>query len=80
MSGESSYTIFKDGIENEVDTHEDYINKGLAYLCCCKLILEFLARNIYPSWDAHNKVSLNLSKKLGYNFDKEYDEYEIYNW
>ena len=48
MSGASSYTIFKDGIEIEVD--------------------------------AHNKVSLNLSKKLGYNFDKEYDAYEIYNW
>ena len=80
VSGASSYTIFKDGIEIEVDTHEDYRNKGLAYLCCCKLILECLGRNIYPSWDAHNKVSLNLSKKLGYNFDKEYDAYEIYNW
>lgn len=80
VSGASSYTIFKDGIEIEVDTHECYRKKGLAYLCCCKLILECLDKNLYPSWDAHNKASLNLSKKLGYNFDKEYDAYEIYNW
>ena len=80
VSGASSYTIFKNGIEIEVDTHKCYRKKGLAYLCCCKLILECLDKNLYPSWDAHNQASLNLSKKLGYSFDKEYDAYEIYNW
>lgn len=45
--------------------------------CGAKLILECINRNIYPSWDAQNKGSVELAEKLGYHFDKEYIAYEI---
>lgn len=77
VSGASSYTVYRDGIEIEIDTREDYRRKGLALACGAKLILECIHRNLYPSWDAHNQASLSLSEKLGYHFDKEYAAYEV---
>ena len=77
LSGASSYTRYQDGIEIEIDTKEDYRRKGLAYVCGAKLILECLERGLYPSWDAQNKWSVALAKKLGYHYDHEYLAYEI---
>ncbi|MGN0144611.1 MAG: GNAT family N-acetyltransferase [Clostridium sp.] len=77
VSGASSYTVYKEGIEIEIDTRTDERRKGLALCCGAKLILECLKRNLYPSWDAQNKGSLALSEKLGYNFDNAYIVYEI---
>lgn len=61
----------------EIDTHEKYRRKGLAYICGAKLILECLNRNLYPSWDAQNKWSLALAEKLGYHYSHTYNSYEI---
>lgn len=69
--------MYRDGIEIEIDTREDYRRKGLALACGTKLILECIKRNLYPSWDAQNKGSVALAEKLDYNFDKEYIAYEI---
>lgn len=77
ISGASSYTYYLDGIEIEIDTHRDYQGKGFAKICGSKLILECLERNLYPSWDAQNKVSLALAQKLGYHFDRVYPVYEL---
>lgn len=77
VSGASSYTVYKDGIEIEIDTREDYRRKGLALACGAKLIVECIGRNLYPSWDAQNKDSVALAEKLGYHFDKEYIAYEV---
>lgn len=77
LSGASSYTYYRNGIEIEIDTREDQRRKGLALACGAKLILECLDRNLYPSWDAHNKGSLALAQKLGYHFAGEYPVYEI---
>lgn len=77
VSGASSYTFYKEGIEVEIDTREDKRRQGLALACGARLILECLDRNLYPSWDAHNKGSLALSEKLGYCFDTEYPTYEF---
>lgn len=77
IAGASSYSFYKGGIEVEIDTRKDERRRGLASVCGAKLILECLARDLYPSWDAHNKESLALSEKLGYAFDKEYPVYEI---
>lgn len=77
VSGASSFTFYRGGIEIEIDTREDERRKGLALTCGAKLILECLDRNLYPSWDAHNKGSLALAEKLGYRFDKEYPTYEF---
>lgn len=77
VSGASSYSRYDKGIEIEIDTREDHRRKGLAYACGARLILECLDRGLYPSWDAQNKWSLNLAKKLGYHFSHEYTAYEI---
>lgn len=77
VAGASSYSAYREGIEIQIDTREDYRRKGLALACGAKLILECLARGIYPSWDAQNRGSVALAEKLGYHFDREYTAYEI---
>lgn len=77
VSGASSYTYYRDGIEIEIDTREDERRKGLALACGAGLILECLERGLYPSWDAHDNRSLQLAQKLGYLFDEEYTAYEV---
>lgn len=80
ISGASSYSRFKEGIEIEIDTREEYRRKGLAYVCGAKLILECLKRNLYPSWDAHNKGSVSLAEKLGYHYSHTYTAIEIWDY
>ncbi len=77
VAGASSYSRYNDGIEVEIDTREDHRRKGLAYGCGAKLIWECLKKGLYPSWDAQNKWSVDLAKKLGYHFSHEYIAYEI---
>lgn len=77
VSGASSYTVYRGGIEIEIDTRIDYRRQGLALACGAKLIMECLKRGLYPSWDAQNPGSVALSQKLGYHFDREYPVYEI---
>lgn len=78
VSGASSYSSWRTGIEVEIDTKEEYRRKGLASVCGAKLILECLKRNLYPSWDAQNVWSAALAKKLGYRFSHEYTAYEVF--
>ena len=80
VAGASSYTTYKDGIEIQVDTKEDYRRKGLASVCSAKLILECLEQGLYPSWDAQNKGSLALAEKLGYHYSHVYTAYEVYKY
>lgn len=76
-SGASSYTRYKEGIEIEVDTVEEERHKGLASIVCSALILNCLEEGLYPSWDAHNMISVQLAEKLGYEYDHEYIAYEV---
>lgn len=77
VSGASSYSVYREGIEIEIDTRADYRRRGAALACGAKLILECLDKGLYPSWDAQNPGSVALSEKLGYEFDYEYHVYEI---
>ena len=77
VSGASSYTRYREGIEIEVDTTESERRKNLALICCSALILRCLEEGLYPSWDAHNMGSVHLAEKLGYEFDHEYVAYEV---
>lgn len=77
VSGASSYSRYRTGIEIEIDTREEYRRKGLAAVCGAKLILECQKRNLYPSWDAHNKESIALAQKLGYHYSHAYTAVEI---
>ncbi|MGI6010100.1 MAG: GNAT family N-acetyltransferase [Ruminococcus sp.] len=77
VCGASSYSRYPGGIEIEIDTKERWRRKGLAYVCGARLIMACLERGLYPSWDAHSKVSLALAEKLGYQFSHAYTAYEI---
>ncbi len=77
VSGASSYSGYRGGIEIEIDTREDHRRKGLAFVCGAKLILECLNRGWYPGWDAQNPWSAALARKLGYHLDYEYEAYEL---
>ncbi|BCN30623.1 GNAT family N-acetyltransferase [Anaeromicropila herbilytica] len=77
VSGVSTYTYYKGGVEIEIDTHPEYRRRGLGIACAARFILECISRDLYPSWDAANKGSLDLAIKLGYHFDKEYTAYFI---
>lgn len=77
VCGASSYSIFNNGIEIEIDTKIEHRRHGLALACASRLILECLEKGIEPSWDAANLASVSLSEKLGYHFDKEYEAYVV---
>ena len=76
VSGASSYTVYRGGIEIEIDTRADFRRRGLATACGARLILDCLDRGLYPSWDAHSRASLALAEKLGYLLDRPYPAYE----
>ncbi len=78
VAGASSYSSYKEGIEIEIDTKEEYRRKGLATACGARLILECLNRGLYPSWDAQNRWSVALAEKLGYHYSHTYTAYEIW--
>ena len=77
VSGASSYSRYHEGIEIEVDTVKEERQKGLARVCCAALILQCLSEGLYPSWNAHNPVSVHLAETLGYEFSHEYPAYEV---
>ena len=77
VSGASSYTRYKEGIEIEVDTVESERRKGLASAVCSSLILECLRKGLYPSWDAHDMNSVQLARRFGYEYDHDYVAYEL---
>lgn len=77
VGGASSYTRYKDGIEIEIDTKEEYRRQGIATACAAKLILACLEDGLYPSWDAHTEISVALAEKLGYHMDHPYVTYAV---
>ena len=72
VSGASSYSRYREGIDIEVGTIKAERHKGLAGAVCAKLILTCLDRGLTPRWDAANMMSVRLANKLGYAFDREY--------
>ena len=77
VSGASSYSRYREGIEIEVDTVEEERRKGLATAACAALILRCLEEGLYPSWDAQNMNSVHLAEKLGYEPDHTYEVYIV---
>ena len=75
VAGAGSYSVYRGGIEVEIDTREDHRRRGLAAACGARLILECLDRGLYPSWDAIDLRSVALAEKLGYHRGEEYTTY-----
>lgn len=76
-AGAGTYCFYRGGIEIEIDTRQDARRQGLARACGAALMLECLARRLYPSWDAHNEASLALAKQLGYRSAGEYEVWSV---
>lgn len=77
VAGASSYTVYRGGIEIEIDTRADHRGKGLATACGAGLILACLDRGLYPSWDAIDLRSVHLAEKLGYRRGAPYPVYYL---
>ena len=75
VSAAASYSVYREGIEVEIDTAEAERRKGLATAAGAALILSCLDDGLYPSWDAANTDSVQLAEKLGYEFSHEYPCY-----
>jgi len=76
-SGISSFADYKGTIELELATKPAHRRRGLAAAVSARIVLECISRGLYPSWDAANIASLNLSYRFGYHLDHEYTAYEI---
>ena len=76
-SGISSFADYEGTIELELATKPSHRRRGLAAAVSARIVLECISRGLYPSWDAANIASLNLSYKFGYHLDHEYTAYEI---
>ena len=77
VCGASSYADWPGGVEIEIDTHPAHRRRGLARACAAALMLDCLARGLYPSWDAANPVSAHLAQTLGYIAAGAYPVYEL---
>ncbi len=75
LSAASSFSVYRQGIEIEIDTVREERGKGLASVAGAALILSCLDDGLYPSWDAANPASVALAEKLGYELSHEYDCY-----
>lgn len=78
VSGASSYTSYREGIEIQITTREDYRKRGLALVCASALVLKALQCHLYPNWDAANMASVGIAEKLGYHYDKPYTAYDVW--
>lgn len=76
-AGASSYSSYPGGIEIEIDTRPDLRRRGYATVCAANLILACLDRGLYPSWDAHTRISKALAEKLGYAYSHSYPCLEV---
>lgn len=77
VAGAASYAVCEGAVEIEIDTRPDFRRQGLAAACGAKLILECLERELYPGWDAHDRRSLALAQKLGYQLERSYSAYWV---
>ena len=74
----SSNIIYKDGIEVNIKVKEEYRGRGIATKLASMLILSCLEEKRKISWDAANLISVGLAKKLGFEYDSEYDCYKFF--
>jgi RimJ/RimL family protein N-acetyltransferase len=66
VSVATTFAICKKGIEIQINTRKEYQGRGLATVVAAQLVIHSLENNLDPNWDAANKPSVGLAKKLGY--------------
>ena len=66
VAAASAYAACDRGIEVQVSTDPGYRRRGLATVASATLIADCLERGVEVHWDAANKQSAALARKLGY--------------
>jgi RimJ/RimL family protein N-acetyltransferase len=77
VAGCSSYLIGGGALEIEIITHPDFRRQGLSTAVAATMVEHCLLHDIEPCWDAANKPSVGLAKKLGFIQTKAYDTYYL---
>lgn len=72
VAGCGAYAYADGLMEVEIDTHPDFRRRGLATACGAAFLLGCLERGLVPHWDAMTKISLALSRKLGFGAARPY--------
>lgn len=70
-----SSLVCSEGIEVSIFVNEAYRRQSVATALASNLLLACLQQNRRPNWDAANLQSVELAKKLGYQFLEPYDAY-----
>lgn len=70
-----SSLVCSQGIEVSVYVEDADRRQGVATALSSRLLLECLASNLRPNWDAANPESVKLATKLGYRFLESYEAY-----
>jgi GNAT superfamily N-acetyltransferase len=68
----TTFLICDKGIEIQIDTRKSHRGKGLATVAGAQLVIHSIENNLDPNWDAANKISARLAKKLGYTPQGKY--------
>jgi len=79
VSVATTFAICSKGIEIQINTRENRRGKGLATVVAAQLLIYSLMKNLDPNWDAGNKVSVGLAKKLGYTPQGTYSVFILVN-
>ena len=77
LSGCSSCKISSRKLEFEIQTHRDFLRRGLATAAASAMIEYCIDRRLEPCWDAHNPISAALATKLGFVDPTPYTAYEV---
>jgi len=72
IGGIGCYTLYRNGIEIEIDTQAEYRRRGIATLLSLRMLEECGRRNLACHWDAMNIASASLAKKLGFIEKSQY--------
>lgn len=77
VCGATAYSYYSKGIEIQIETKENYRNKGLATIAAAQLLLECEKRGATPHWDAAHMQSAKMAMKLGFEIVCRYDAYQL---
>lgn len=77
ISGCSAYGFSEGMLEIQIKTRKDYRRQGLALACAAAFLLECLERDLTPNWDPANLHLVELAEKLGYQYEREYQVYQL---
>jgi GNAT superfamily N-acetyltransferase len=66
VAAATTFAVCRRGIEIQISTREAHQRRGLATLLAARLLVHSLELGLDPNWDAANRNSASLARKLGY--------------